>query len=330
VVARLISRSQSAFSGIRRLNPATDIWAVAHLLEEAFRPDHNFPFANIPLLREVGIALWTINYMTGFYEATDGFVWIEDECVVGNVTLAPDRTRSNCYYVSNVAVKSAYRRQGIARALMQATIDYVRERRAECILLNVRPTNPGAIELYHNLGFVALEMRGEWKLDSLAGSSPSGDVLGLRPLKSADQRAVTELIRAATPEKIQRSRSEPNEFELAWDTLLFERLGDCLTGRSTRRWVLERAGAQSVAGLLFVRGKRIGLPHKFVIQVHPDFRGRVEEELVSRALHTLKQFPPGEIRAQAVDTHPELIAALEQNGLRFLNGLTLMELTLDR
>ena len=325
MVARLLTR-KPAFRGIRPFNAAQDMYGVAHLLEEAFRPDHNFPFANVPFLRQVGITLWTLSYAPGFPDTPDGFVWIEEGKIVGNVTLTRDQKEATRYYVSNVAVKHQYRRQGIARAMMQATIEHVRQLGGHKILLNVRPNNPGAIQLYRDLGFHALETRGEWSLSAIPSHLPSMETTGVRPLKSSDARAVSELLHAAIPEHIRSFRIERTPFELPWEEQIGEALVDFLMRQSSQRWGLERDAR--LAALVFVQRRQWGSPHKIAIQVHPDFRGYVEEALVVFALQKLSGLTPHAVRAEASSTQPELVNTLERFGFQFLNGLTLMELDL--
>lgn len=325
MVARILTSKQS-FRGLRPFNAARDSYGVAHLLEEAFRPDHNFPFVNVPFLREVGITLWTLSYAPGFPDSTDGFVWVEDGKIVGNVTLNLDRHHGGRYYVSNVAVKQEYRRQGIARAMMQATIEYVRAHHGQEVFLNVRPTNYGAVKLYQDLGFHALETRGEWVIDFIPPRLMPADRTGLRPMRLNDDRVVIDLLQAATPEKVRRFRIESNPFQVLWDDQLAEAIADFFTGQSSHRWVLEREGR--VAGLMYLCMRRFGSAHKLAIQVHPDFRGQVEETLVLIALHDLARFPAHAIHAEAVSAHVELIDVLERYGFHFANGLTLMELTI--
>lgn len=327
MVARTLDRSKQSFHGIRPFNPAHDLIGIAHLLEEAFRPDHNFPFANLPYLRQAGIVLWTLNYAPGFPDSAGGFVWIEEGKIVGNITLTIAQGQPDCYYISNVAVQSAYRRQGIARALVQAALDHARQRHAKRILLNVRPHNPGAMKLYADLGFQTVEMRGEWKLATPPHRSPAIPWGNLRPLKSSDRGVVADLIRLVTPESARPLRTERNDFELAWDAQFFESVGDFFIGQRTRRWALEREG--KLIAVMLVRGQRLGSPHQIVIHVHPDYRGQVEEELVAAALDHLQNFPARAIHAAAVNSHPALVAVLERQGFQFLNGLTLMELVLN-
>jgi len=327
VVARVASQSQPAFRGARLFDPTHDLGAVAHLLEEAFRPEHNFPFTDVPLLRELGIFLWTIGYAPGFPDSTTGFVWVEDGQLVGNATLSPDIGRLDRYLITNVAVKPKYRRQGIARALMQRSIEHLRTLNVKTALLNVRPDNPGALKLYRDLGFSEVEMRGEW-IHRGAHVGPRGlwHRLALRPLREADHRAVSELIRAATPANVQRYHAVRNDFSITWDDRMVEAVGDLFVGQATRRWALEMDGR--LAALLLMRGQRLLTPHFLSVQVHPDFRGRLEDDLIAFALRELARFPSREIRAFATSTHAEWITVLEQNGFKMQNALTLMALAL--
>lgn len=326
MVARAINQSKPKFRGARSFNLTTDLNGVAHVLEEAFRPDNNFLFSNTPWLRELGIALWTLNYAPGLDAPLRGFVWIEDGQIVGNLSLSANYKTNDSYYISNIAVKAAYRRQGIARALMQTTLEYVRQQGARVVFLNVRPNNADAIKLYQDLGFNALEMRGEWTLAALPAARAPTQVQGLRALQASDARALSDLMRAATPDKLQRYRPPRNVFEISWDDQLAETVGDFFTGQSTRRRVLERDG--KLAAVLCVRGQRLFAQHRLALQTHPAFRGQVEDALVAAALAELARLPAREIRADAASTHPEFIAALERHGFGFLHGLTLMELNI--
>lgn len=63
------------------------------------------------------------------------------------------------FYISNIAVKSAYRNNGIATALLNTLIDIVRNKRAAFITLEVRESNTVARTLYEKLGFKNLGIR---------------------------------------------------------------------------------------------------------------------------------------------------------------------------
>ncbi len=327
MVAQTASQSILKTRGARLFDPARDFGAVARLLEEAFRPDQNFPFSNMPLLREFGIFLWTLSYAPGFPDLTTGFVWVEDGQIVGNITLSPDEGRLDRSMITNVAVKPRYRRQGIARALMQESINHLHTLKVKTALLNVRPTNPGAIQLYRDLGFGDIETRGEWKrAPSRVTSQGMWHQLAMRPLRESDHRAAEELVRAATPANVQRYHPARNVFTTHWEDRMVEAVGDFFMGQTTQRWALEMDGR--LAALVLLRAQRLATPHRLSVEVHPDLRGRVEADLIAFALRELARFPSREIRVHATSAHPEWVAVLEQNGFKTQDALTLMALAL--
>lgn len=59
----------------------------------------------------------------------------------------------------NLAVCPAFRRQGVARALVEALIDALREQGSHCLTLEVRASNTPAIALYSRLGFAQVGRR---------------------------------------------------------------------------------------------------------------------------------------------------------------------------
>jgi len=62
-------------------------------------------------------------------------------------------------YISNVAVAPAYRRQGIARALIKALMHRAEEKALAFLTLEVRAGNDAAIALYDSCGFVPVGRR---------------------------------------------------------------------------------------------------------------------------------------------------------------------------
>ena len=61
--------------------------------------------------------------------------------------------------VNNIAVDTAYRRRGIARALMRALMKEAAERGCNVIYLEVASRNGAAVSLYESLGFAPYAKR---------------------------------------------------------------------------------------------------------------------------------------------------------------------------
>jgi ribosomal-protein-alanine N-acetyltransferase len=62
-------------------------------------------------------------------------------------------------HVLNVCVRMDYREQGIGRYLVNMLIDHARSLLVTDMFLEVRPSNPGAIHLYENIGFRRVGLR---------------------------------------------------------------------------------------------------------------------------------------------------------------------------
>jgi [ribosomal protein S18]-alanine N-acetyltransferase len=69
-------------------------------------------------------------------------------------------------HILDVAVDVAYRRRGIARALMDEALALAREKKARHLLLEVRKSNAPAIALYQSLGFSEMGVRSRYYSDN--------------------------------------------------------------------------------------------------------------------------------------------------------------------
>jgi len=69
-------------------------------------------------------------------------------------------------HITNVAVGMKYRGLGMGRILMLEEEKLARAKKAELILLEVRPSNTVAVEMYTNLGYVPTGLRKEYYTDN--------------------------------------------------------------------------------------------------------------------------------------------------------------------
>jgi len=93
----------------------------------------------------------------------EGFVWLEEAKMVGNVSLIPYYIKNRRFFlVANVAVHPNYRRRGIARKLTEKAIQFSRERGSPSVWLHVREENQPARRLYQSLGFEEKAIRTTW------------------------------------------------------------------------------------------------------------------------------------------------------------------------
>ena len=90
--------------------------------------------------------------------------------IVGNANLMPSPGNRYRWVICNVVVREEYRRQGIARRLMEETIAEARRQGAEEAVLQVYGDNLAALHLYTDLGFQ--QVAGEMGL-RLAAAGPA-------------------------------------------------------------------------------------------------------------------------------------------------------------
>ncbi|MGI5912566.1 MAG: ribosomal protein S18-alanine N-acetyltransferase [Syntrophomonadaceae bacterium] len=69
-------------------------------------------------------------------------------------------------HITSVAVDPGYRQLGIGTALMEELERTARDRNAHRILLEVRPSNQAALNLYHKLGYIPTGKRKNYYCDN--------------------------------------------------------------------------------------------------------------------------------------------------------------------
>lgn len=155
---------------IRPLQKRKDLAAVANLVEMCFAdtmdPDGREYVKHLRFLAQ-GYTGWGTNPFERLQLPVQGFLWEEDQMVIGNLTLIPFSTKGRKYYlIANVATHPGYRRRGIARNLTLTALDYARTHGATSAWLHVRDDNPIAIKLYETLGFEERLRRTIWQCET--------------------------------------------------------------------------------------------------------------------------------------------------------------------
>ena len=126
---------------------------------------------------------------------------------------------TNRWLIGNVAVLPEYRRRGIARRLVEASVTYARERGAASIVLDVIAGNEPAYRLYESLGFVHLDDR--YELAYTPGPQPDPvplpDGYTVLPCAWSDWRPRYDLAKRITPESVRRYLPiEEGRFRQPW------------------------------------------------------------------------------------------------------------------
>jgi len=160
-----ISKSQ-----IRKLNISRDLDQVADLIEQCF-PIH-LDRDGQTYIREMRKAAREMRYLGWLSSLPDlgsnkapGFIWEEEGRILGNLSMIPFKNQGkNICLIANVAVDPNYRRQGIARALTNHALAYLRRNQVSQVWLQVRDDNPAAHQLYKSTGFIDHLVRTSWRI----------------------------------------------------------------------------------------------------------------------------------------------------------------------
>lgn len=191
--AQALSLSHPLPSNLRPFDIRRDLLAVADLVELCFADsldaDGRLYIRQMrqaarsgPLLELASAGGRRIDLPLG------GFVWQEEDRVVGNLSLIPHRRAGErLYLIANVAVHPDHRKRGIARALTQAALEDIENRGYKETWLQVDENNDVAVTLYRNMGFRERLRRTSWRTQPQRELTIEGDTrLTLRQRHPSD------------------------------------------------------------------------------------------------------------------------------------------------
>jgi ribosomal protein S18 acetylase RimI-like enzyme len=326
MVAQATQR-QSTFSGLRPINSSRDVAHAADLVEQAFAQDMDSYGRSV--MREMR---W-LSTLFGWADFLNppgqgimpGFVWVEDDRIVGNVTVRRLSLFGRGWMIGNVAVDAAWRKRGIARNLMNAAIDLAREQQAEWIALQVRSDNTIARGLYRSLDF---EDVGETiyfeRTQFDRAPLPSQPIEGhLRPARADDFDRIFTLAQSLVPDTARWA--EPM-YRSSFDHSLERRFTNWLTGTQAV-WRVIQVGDQ-LWGAAMAEAKRWSRRGQLHVWVVPQRTGRIEQILIDSVLAAI-DVPLQSMTARVSGQHVAARVALTTRGFQQTRALTHMKLTLN-
>lgn len=275
MVATTVTQTTAAHSALRRVNPRRDLAAIADLIEVCFAD--TLDGGGRSMLREMRVLasshllVWTLARVAGAAPVMDGFVWVEDGRLVGNVSIAPTGYGAGLV-IANVAVYPEYRRRGIARRLMDAALAQVAQRDQHAVL-QVDAANSGARRLYEQLGFHTQRIFTRWRRAAYHRTPLlAPDPQLVRPLRRGDITPLFDLVQQTRPDSrggIGWLRpATPRDIRPPRPGMLYY----LLSGKQVRYWVVpglggaldgalrveQRMGSTTLLCDLFVRDSRQG------------------------------------------------------------------------
>ena len=276
--------------GLRPVDPRADMQGMADLIEVAFA--ERLDESGRRMVRSMrafgrwGWLGWAVGHLFLPPAAyPEGYVWMEGGRLVGNASLMRADLGSRRWVLINVAVAPAFRRKGIAGAMVEACLEETRRHDAGEVLLQVDADNRGAQDLYRRLGFRLTAVRGTWSRSKprpmAAHESPARR---RRSGEAGDQLALAKVV---CPEGLLWPRPlDPDVFRrsFAWG--------------SGAHWVWPAEGTLQ-AFLSAFPGYESAEMH-LILVVSPTAFGRAEAPLLDLALADIPA-RSGEIRLEAAD-----------------------------
>lgn len=323
--AQLAVDRQAEFQGLRPLDPRKDLNQVADLIEEAFgselEPGGIAALRDLRMLSRMGPLVGLMARSDPYLEdVLGGFVWIEDNRVVGNVTLQRLDTYGSRWQIANVAVSRNYRGHGIGRALVASAIERIQERQGNWAVLQVRIDNDIARGLYERLDFVPLTQDVILKLDQVPRDQPMADPPArLRPYHHSEWQARYTLEAASRTDLAKWWRPvRSHQFIQTSESRLGETLWEWVGRNRAQRWVVE--GDHGFAAWLMIDARRWEGVHQIECTVHPSCRGQLEQQLIDFALGKLASYPPWPVRIEHQGEHTQMMAALARSGFQVVRN----------
>jgi ribosomal protein S18 acetylase RimI-like enzyme len=322
------------FNGLRPVNLRTDLAGIADLIELCFGP--TMDESGRASLREMRMVAQSqslsflydgIGRMLGGLES--GYVWIEDGKVVGNVSISPANTPASLgsgFIIANVAVHPDFRRHGIARELLTASLELIRERRGKFAVLQVDASNEGARHIYDRLGFRAERTFIRWTRSPHArppAKLPNMPAITLRqPNEWRAEMALADLARPNELGGIGWIRPvHPQYFR--WSIL--RAITDVTMGRNEEHWIIHSDSRREILASLRI-SMSFGGVDRLELLVNPSRQGQLEEPLLNHALRRLD----GRRHALSIE-HPadDLYAGRVLERYAFERRYTLTHMRLD-
>ena len=324
------ARRRMPFSGLRPIDASRDLVSIADLVDEAFRDDMDASGERaVREMRVTGRWAFLFGWMDRIAPPGEGmapgFVWIEDERVVGNVSVRRIGSLRRGWLIGNVAVSPAWRRRGIARALMQAAIDLARRQRGDWMALQVRSDSEAAKNLYLALGFHETGETIQYRRARFAAvAQPESPVEGqLRRGRASDADRIYALAQAAIPEALRWA--EPLRRDDFW--MGFDRsLGNWLAGRREAWWVID--SSLGIVGAAHIEVPRPPYDGRLRVWAAPAQQGRCEDRLIRAVLSAVEGAAPRPLTATVPAAQGAACAALEAAGFEAHRRLTHMRLDL--
>lgn len=274
---------------IDRINGAKRLWPLFRILRKF-----------VPLLRDI----------------LCGFIWEEDNKPVGLINYMRQQNAPE-WYIANVTVLPAYRRRGIARGLVEATLNELRNRKAEVALLEVVEGNNPAFNLYKEMGFDPFTKSSQYHFQKELpiSSQPIPEGYKLTPLSRFDWQTRFTFAKRVTPEHITRYEPVAEErFRTPKIVPLFGMLFESAGGSHSERFAIYAPSGEVVGIGNYSYRTRLGGTNFARVSIDPNYPNLAEFILHYVFSEIQKASPGHRIELSFDNWESVLIACAEEAG----------------
>ncbi len=310
--------------GLRPVNLRTDLSQLADLIEIAFADtmDHHGRAAvrEMRALSHMGGLTSLISVNNELIQGMGmGFVWIDGGKLVGNVSVYPAslprgaaRIFGSTWMIANVATHPDYRGRGIARRLMEASLDSIRKRAAlmrggnprAVAILQVEEKNTPARQLYETLGFRTERTWNHWKRSSMSRvMMPRQDSrIYISRRRRSEWRGEFELAQRIRPAERGGIGWLRPTFPGLFTASLWSLLSDLANLRSVEHLVIRSEDERAVLAALWIENALAASSIQLTLMVDPDYTGLYDDALISYAVRRFGASSPLTIEHPADET----------------------------
>jgi ribosomal protein S18 acetylase RimI-like enzyme len=297
-VTMLATKKSEISQGLRPVNIRTDLAQLADLMEITFHDtmDENGRAA-IREWRYMSSMGFVLGFLGRLNEMAlgigQGYVWVEDERIVGNVSVYPaglPRQFGNTWLIANVSVHPDYQRRGIARRLMQASIDMIRLKGAQHAILQVDYDNAAALSLYDSMGFIRERAFTTWWRSAITATPAAmdNDETFITHPRPSDWQAEYALAEAQRP-NAQGGIGwlQPVHQGLFRQSVLGS-LSRMFSLNSRERLIIRADDEASIAATLWIESGLAQSSTRLILMAQPDYHTPYAEVLLNSVLRRFR------------------------------------------
>lgn len=307
-----VTDQSAAADGLRPVNLRTDLAALADLLEVAFESAMDTSgrgaIREMRALSRMGAGLGVLQNISELAQGMSlGYVWMQGGRLVGNVSVYPSNSPADlakAWIIANVAVHPDYQRRGIARQLMEASLDMVRRQGGSKAILQVDADNYTAQRLYERLGFIHERAWTTWRRSITAIRPPTllqSPYITHRTGSEwqAEYRLAQQVFPAERGGLGWLRPLYPGQFRRSLGT----RLKDWINFRSLERLIVRSDDERRILASLWLENGLMSGSVALTLIVDPQFEGLYDEALINTAVRRF-----GSSQALSLEFPPDLTA----------------------